>query len=110
MVKVYIGDRLKSNNAISKYLGEKGNNFVFDDKLRGRCIYRIGYHPCIWIDGIDGKLDYKTAVGTLCHEAIHGVSDIMDYLSMDVRDTSGNEFLAHSVEAIIRTYLEKSNG
>ena len=106
-VYVYIGDKLKTNNAINKYLGEEDTNYVFEEKLRGRCIYRRGYHPCIWIDG---TLDYKSAVGTLCHEAIHGVSNVMDYLSMDMRDTSGNEFLAHSVGAIIRTCLEKSKG
>ena len=100
-VYVYLGDKNKSERAIQKYLGIKDE--LFSEENRGRCVYKRKFHPCIWIDS---SLPYQEAVGTLAHEAIHAVSDVMDYLEMDARDTSGNEFLAHSVAAIIRKYLK----
>lgn len=100
-VYVYLGNKNRANEAICKYLGITGELFL--EENRGKCIYKKGFHPCIWIDS---ALPYQEAVGTLAHEAIHAVSDVMDYLSMDARDTSGNEFLAHSVAAIIRKCLK----
>lgn len=99
-VYVFIGDRAKANKAMQKYF-ESDVDFL-PEKTRGRCVYKEGLHPCIWVDG---TLPWKTATGTLAHEAIHAVSDIMEYLVMDARDVSGNEFLAHSVGAILRTCL-----
>lgn len=100
-VYVYIGDREKSNKAICKYLNE--NKEFINEYNRGKCVYRIKFHPCIWIDG---TLDYRQSVPTLCHEAIHAVSHIMEYIGMDALDQSGNEFLCHSVGAIIRKCLK----
>ena len=99
-VYVYIGDKVKTNKAICKYLGE--NMDFIQTENRGKSVYHKGFHPCIWVEG---KLDYKTATATLAHEAIHAITHIMDYLGMDMRDWTGNEFLAHSVGAILRKCL-----
>ena len=99
-VYVHIGDRVKSNKAICKYLGKK-EEFI-DPQNRGKSVYCNGFHPCIWIDG---TLGWKTATGTLAHEAIHAVSEIMNWLGMDIKDQSGYEMLAHSVGAILRKCL-----
>lgn len=100
-VYVYLGNKEKANKAICKYLGKKGE--LITEENRGRSIYVRGFHPCIWIDS---ALDYQSATGTLAHEAVHAVSEVMEYLGMDMRDQSGNEFLAHSVAAIIRKCLK----
>ena len=100
-VYVFIGDRDKANKSICEYLEEKGP--LITSENRGRSMYRRGFHPCIWIDG---EVDFRTSVATISHEAIHAVSDMMGYLGMDPRDTSGNEFLAHSVAAVMREVLK----
>ena len=99
-VYVCIGDREKANRAIQGYFQEK-LEFV-DNIKRGVTVYHKGFHPYIWTDG---TLDFTTGVATLAHEAIHAVTHIMDYLGMDMKDDSGNEFLAHSVAAILRKCL-----
>lgn len=99
-VYVYVGDRLKANEEICEYIKDKAD--FIEPENRGRSIYRRGYHPCIWIDG---TLDYRMSVATLAHESIHGVTEIMCYLGMDLNDQTGNELLAHSVAAIIRKCL-----
>jgi hypothetical protein len=104
-VYVYIGDRILANKKISKYLNEPYKEWIQKNN-RGKSIYYEKIHPIIWIDG---NLDYMTGIGTLSHEAVHAVSSIMDYLAMDCRDLSGNEFLAHSVGAIVRKTLQSFN-
>lgn len=99
-VYVFIGNRVKANKAIGKCL-EQEKQFI-QEQNRGLTVFRNGYHPCIWVDG---TLNYKTATATLAHEGIHAISYIADYLMMDIRDTTGNEFLAHSVGAILRKCL-----
>jgi len=99
-VYVYIGDKVKANKAICKYLKEKEEFIVKEN--RGKSIYRVGFHPCIWIEG---AMDYKTATATMAHESIHAITHIMEYLGMDIHDRSGNEFLAHGVAAILRKCL-----
>jgi len=99
-IYVYVGDRVRANKEICKYLGEKGE--FIEDANRGKSVYHRGFHPCIWIEG---TLDYKTATATIAHEAIHATAHIMDYLGMDMRDWSGGEFLAHSVAAVLRAVL-----
>lgn len=101
-VYVFIGDRELANKKICEYFGEKKEFINLDN--RGKSVHRWGLHPCIWIDG---DLNYKDGIGTLSHEAIHAVSAIMEYLDMDMRDLSGNEFLAHSVGAVVRTVLKE---
>ena len=101
-VYVYIGDRERANKAICKYFGENNGKEFLNKDNRGKCVFSWGLHPCIWVDG---TLDWKNAVGTLTHESIHAISNIMEYLAMDMRDVSGNEFLAHSVGAIVRKCL-----
>jgi len=101
-VNVYIGDRFLANTEISKYLGTEYKEWIKENN-RGKSIYFENIHPCIWIDG---NLDYMTGIGTLSHESVHAVSSIMEYLAMDCRDLSGNEFLAHSVGAIVRKTLQ----
>jgi hypothetical protein len=104
-VYVYIGDRKLANIKISNYLKEPYKEWIQSNN-RGKSIYFDNIHPVIWIDG---RLDYMTGIGTLSHEAVHAVSSIMEYLAMDCRDLSGNEFLAHSVGAIVRKTLQNFN-
>lgn len=104
-VYVYIGDRIEANKEVSKYLKEPYKEWIQENN-RGKSIYFEKIHPVIWIDG---RLDYMTGIGTLSHEAVHAVSEIMNYLAMDCRDLSGNEFLAHSVGAIVRKTLQNFN-
>lgn len=99
-VYVHIGDREKTNKKLCKYFGQEMQ--YIDNLNRGKTWHNPEYHPCIWVDD---KLDKKTFSATLAHEAIHAVSYIMDYCKMDPRDTTGNEFLAHSVAAIMRKCL-----
>ena len=102
-VYVYIGDRELANKKICEYVGEDNGKEFLNLDNRGKSVHKWGLHPCIWIDG---DLNYKDGIGTLSHEAIHSVSAIMEYLAMDMRDLSGNEFLAHSVGAIVRKTLQ----
>lgn len=102
-VYVYIGDRELANKKICEYVGEDSGKEFLNLDNRGKSVHKWGLHPCIWIDG---DLNYKDGIGTLSHEAIHSVSAIMEYLAMDMRDLSGNEFLAHSVGAIVRKTLQ----
>lgn len=99
-VYVYIGDKVRANKEICKYIEEKGE--FIEDSNRGKTVFRRGYHPCIWIDG---TLDHRTGTATIAHEAIHAVAHIMNYLGMDVRDNTGDELLAHSVAAVLKKVL-----
>jgi hypothetical protein len=105
-VYVYIGDRELANKKICEYVGENNGKEFLNPDNRGKSVHKWGLHPCIWIDG---DLNYKDGIGTLSHEAVHSVSAIMEYLAMDMRDLSGNEFLAHSVGAIVRKVLQEFN-
>jgi hypothetical protein len=100
-VYVYIGDTKWAKRVISKYLdGEEGVSF--GECNRGKCLSKIGYHPCIWVDP---NLKGKQFSATLAHEAVHAVTHIIEYLAMNGHDQSGNEFLAHGVGAILRKCL-----
>ena len=92
-VYVFIGDKSKSISAIRKYLED--DIPVIDKFNTGLCFFRMGYQPCIWIE--DEK-NYEI----LAHESVHALMHICNYIKMDIREESGNEFMAHSVEAILR--------
>ncbi len=102
-VYIFIGTAKYGNKQISHYLKEKAK--YIGDCNRGKCVYCEGFHPCIWVDG---RLRGRQFYATLAHEAVHAVQYIMCYICMDARDVSGDEFLAHSVAAVIRAV--KSRG
>lgn len=103
-IYVYIGDMDLANKKISKYFGDTHD--LIEPNNRGKSIYQRGLHPVIFVDG---NLDYIQATATLAHEAIHAVTNIIDYINMNMSDWSTNEILAHSVSAVIRKCLRGYN-
>lgn len=59
-------------------------------------------HPVIVLDA---DLPWQQAICTLPHEACHAVGYIMEHLG--IREELGGEFMAHSISAVMRHYLEK---
>lgn len=96
-VNVVISSSEFANKFISDKAGFKAN--FIEEPNRGKCISISGLHPIIWIEH---TLDKHTMIGTVAHESVHAINSIMQYIAMNPVDQSGDEFLAHSVAAVVR--------
>jgi hypothetical protein len=99
-VYVCVLKKEKANKHIRQYLNIE-NKDPIGFNLRGITFLQEGKAPVIWIDP---KLKGTQFYATLAHESIHATLHYMKYLGMTPLDESGDEFLAHSVSAIIRQY------
>jgi len=70
--------------------------------FRGRTYYTRGYHPLIILHEQPTTTDL---LGTLAHEAVHA----MEYIYDTIGEQPSGEVFAHSVGAIVRITLQKSN-
>lgn len=101
-VIVVIGDNDYLDKTAYKWNYNKGDVFL-DENKRGACFYRSSCHPIIAL-----RVFPKTPqeIGTLAHEALHAVYDII-YTKIEEKNPA-EEIIAHSVGAIVRTVLEES--
>lgn len=67
--------------------------------VRGCCFYAEDCHPVI---AMPSKPEYPVEIGTLAHEAVHAVLNIL----VKIGETGGcEEIVAHSVGAIVRKVM-----
>lgn len=73
---------------------------------RGKCFYRTGYVPIIWLPG---KPKSPREVATLAHECLHAVMHLFDWAAVPVtRDTE--EVFAHAQAHLVTNILTKLRG
>lgn len=99
-VCVVVGSREKIKKELVKYT--EYSPIIIERDFIGRGIaYDLfpDKHPII---AIDGSLPVAIAFATIAHESIHAVNFIIEYLGITDRD----EFLAHSVSAILRVVYD----
>lgn len=105
-VYVCVSDKKYARKKISFFLDEEINIDRFDGVM-GVCFFRKSYNPCIWVDNSLKKNDF---IGSLSHESVHAVIQIMTFIGMNAHEGGTDEFLAHSVGAIMRKVLNKVYG
>ena len=76
-------------------------NFDLEYECRGKCCFRRGYVPVIWIPR---KPQTAREHATLAHECLHAVFHLFDWASLKSnRETE--EVMAHSVAHLITNIL-----
>jgi len=79
--------------------GHKPADVVLDNEnRRGICYHTFGCHPIIAMPRFPKT---PQEIGTLTHESVHAVADIMRMIEQD----GAEEVYAHSVSAIVRKVL-----
>ena len=96
---VYIiwGDLKKCVAFINIMFGESFKENLFENK-RGKFFYNFNENivPVIWLRESDEM------VATLAHEAVHAINYTFDFIG----ETESNEVFAHSVGAIVRSFIK----
>ena len=87
-----------TNNVIR--WGYSADDIEWWSNWRGKCIYSRDTHPVIILKSAPVN---PKAISTLCHEAIHAVTHIFDYINEESRD----EAFAHCIAGVVRTVLER---
>lgn len=87
-------------NKIAKTWGYPEGNVFLEEHRRGCCYYRRECHPII---ALRNKPSTAQEIGTLAHESIHAVYDIL--FNKIEEKTQAEEVVAHSVGAILRKVL-----
>ena len=97
-VVVVLGGEKEVRKCLSDYGYPKDFDLELDGK-RGMTYYSETCHPVIALPRMP-----KTAeeIGTLAHEAVHAVDDIMEH----IREGATQEVFAHSVGAVVRGVLK----
>ena len=105
-VIVLIGDYSKACRRVEyKFEAKDANLERFDMGYipRGKCFFRRGYVPIIWIPR---KPKTPREQATLAHESLHSVYHLMEWANIPMtRDTE--EAVTHSMAHIINTVLSK---
>lgn len=79
-----------------------GLNFGYE--ARGKCYFRRGYVPILWIPR---KPKTPREHATLAHEAIHAINHLFEWSATPLtRDTE--EVFAHAVAHLVNNILEKA--
>lgn len=73
-------------------------------EARGRCYFRAGYVPIIWIPK---KPRTAREHATLAHECLHAVMHLYDWAGLTVSNHN-EEVMCHAMAHLINTILEKS--
>ncbi len=106
IVNVVIGDyKAACAYTLWKFDDEKTNLEEYDMGYipRGKCFFRRGYAPIVWIPKIP-KTPREYA--TLSHECLHAVFHLFEWASIPLtRDTE--EVMTHSMAHIISSVLSK---
>ncbi len=102
--KAYViwGKPKEAKDYINSYFESDFELSEFSD-CRGKCFYRKGFHPTVWVN------DKDRFWATLAHEAIHAINYIWEF----VREENRDEVFAHSVGAIVwavENYKRKKKG
>lgn len=69
---------------------------------RGKCIYRSGYRPIIWIPKYPTK---PREYATLAHESLHAMYHVQRWANFELSDET-EEVMTHGVAHIINVVLE----
>ena len=101
-----VGDYENVENYIRWKCEDKEFDLSIWDKgyeSRGKCFYRIGYVPILWIPRAP---ETPKEYGTLAHESLHAIWHLFDWASIPMtRDTE--EVVTHAMAHIISTILKK---
>lgn len=71
-------------------------------KPRGKCLYRPGYVPVVWIPKFPTK---PREYATLAHESLHAVYHLFRWAGIEPNDQT-EEVMTHAMAHIINTILE----
>lgn len=71
-------------------------------EARGRCYFRVGYVPILWIPH---KPKTPREHGTLAHECLHAVMHLYDWAGMSV-SYHNEEMMGHAAAHLVTTILE----
>lgn len=109
IVNVVIGDyKAACAFALWKFEDKTTNLEDFDMGYipRGKCFFRRGYAPIIWIPSIPKK---AREYATLSHECLHAVFHLFEWAGLPLtRDNE--EVMTHSMAHLINSVLSKKKG
>lgn len=107
-VRFLVGDF----DATAKYVAwfwedEDAEAFANDSNIgylpRGKCFYRTGFVPIIWISKVpESPREYAT----LSHEIIHALFHLFDWANVPI-DNSTEEVFAHAEAHLVNGFLKK---
>ncbi len=96
-------------DACIKYVRFKFEDEEFEDDSkgyapRGKCFFKAGYVPIIWIPRVPKT---PREYGTLSHECFHALMHMHDWASVPVGVESTEEVTAHALAHLVTKALEK---
>lgn len=104
-INVVVGDYKGLNEYVRfKLDDEEFDTANFDGGYgsRGKCLYRAGYRPIIWIPKKPTK---PREIATLAHECLHAMYHVQRWANFNL-DDSTEEVMTHGMAHIINEILE----
>lgn len=85
-----------------KFVEELGIESNYGYEARGKCFFRAGYVPVIWIPA---KPKTPREIATLAHECLHAVFHLFEWVALPVsRDTE--EVMTHAQAHLVTNILK----